>query len=492
MRVAASGIVVAILLCTGPGCWRDHSGGAPDRGAPVAEGFVLFTPLLSGTTYLIDRSGRVVHLWESEFAPGVSAYLLENGHLLRAARRNGPSSFSNGGDGGRIEEFEWDGRLVWTWVAGTEDLLPHHDIAPLPNGNVLLIAWERKTREEAVRAGRNPALVDAGGLRPDALLEILPDRPRGGRVVWEWHVWDHLVQERDRRLGNFGSVASHPELVDINGPRPEGFTDEAIRKLKAIGYLARGGTQSDSLADFMHTNSVAYDPRLDQILLSVWGYGEIWILDHGTTTAEAAAHTGGRAGRGGDILYRWGNPAVYRRGAPGDRRLFGQHDARWIPEGLPGAGHVTIFDNGSGRPGRDFSSILEIAPPVAKDGTYAIASDRPFGPERPTWDYSAATGASFFAEFLSGAERLPKGNTLVCDGPRGRIFEVTASGRTVWEFESPYSGDLPNPHGDPPRSIFRASFIPKSHPALAGRGLRPLDPQPPQRASTRRSRPGGE
>ena len=484
MRFRAFGILVGTVLCTGAGCGGDRPGGGAGAPPAVAEGYVLFTPLLSGTTYLIDRSAAVVHTWESDFAPGVSAYLLENGHLLRTARKNGPPSFLGGGDGGRLQEFGWDGDLVWEWVVASEDLLPHHDIAPLPNGNVLLIAWERKTREEAIRVGRDPDLVDSGGLRPDSLLEIRPDRPRGGRVVWEWHVWDHLIQDRDRRRGNYGDVSEHPELVDINGSRQQGFTDEAVRRLKSIGYLVGRGGKNDSLADFMHTNSVAYNRRLDQIALSVWGYNEVWILDHGTTTEEAASHARGRAGQGGDLLYRWGNPRAYGRGTERQQRLFGQHDARWIPEGYPGEGHLTIFNNGAGRPGADNSSVLEIQTPLSPGGRYALAPGLPFGPERTVWEYAASEKGSFLADFISGAERLPDGNTLVCDGPKGRLFEVTPAGRTVWEFESPYSGDAPNPHGDPPRSIFRAAFIPRDHPALAGRDVKPLHPQPPHRAST--------
>ena len=486
MRFPTVWILSGPLLLALAGCRGERPGGGSAEPGTIADGYVHFSPLLSGTTYLVDRSGRAVHTWESRYAPGVSACLLDNGHLLRTARRNGPPAFSNGGDGGRVQEFAWNGELVWEWVMDGDEPLPHHDMAALPDGDLLLIVWERKSREEAIRAGRDPGLVDAGGLWPDALLQIRPERPRGGRVVWEWHVWDHLVQGRNARLRNFGSVAEHPELVDINGSRPTGFTDEAIRKLKAIGYLAGHTTRTDGLADFMHTNSVAYNQRLDQIALSVSGFNEIWVLDHATTTAEAASHAGGRAGRGGDLLYRWGNPAVYGRGTGGDQKLFGQHDARWIPEGFPGAGNVMVFNNGAGRPGKDFSSVLEIAPPLRPDGTYTMQAGRPFGPDRPAWEFSGGDRGSFLAEFISGAERLPNGNTLVCAGPTGRIFEVTPGGRTVWEFESPYSGDAPNPHGDPPRAIFRANFIPKSHPAVANRNLKPLDPQPPARASASR------
>ncbi len=457
-----------MLLIVAAGCRRGPAVTRP----LVSPGFVLFTPLLSGTTYLIDRSGAVVHRWESGFAAGLTVFLLDNGHLLRASRRDGPPDFLAGGDGGRIEEFDWDGRLVWEWIARETDPLPHHDIAPLPNGDVLVVAWERKSRDEAIRAGRDPARVDAGGLRPDGLYEIRPERPRGGRVVWEWHAWDHLVQDRDRRRDNFGDVSAHPELVDVNGGRREGFTDEAVRRLRALGYLGGGGRKDDALADFMHTNSVAYEPRRDEIAVCVWGYDEIWILDHGTTTQEAASHEGGRRGKGGDLLYRWGNPQAYRRGSTKERRLFGPHDARFVAEGCPGAGGLTIFNNGQGRPGGDESSVLEIRPPLDSAGRYAIEAGRPFGPETPAWEYAA--GGSFRAEYLSGAQRLPNGDTLVTDGQAGRIFEVTAAGEVVWEFVNPYAGDAPNPHGDPARSVFRATFLPPDHPGLSGRILAPL------------------
>ena len=102
----------------------------------------------------------------------------------------------------------------------------------------------------------------------------------------------------------------------------------------------------------MHTNSVAYNPELDQIMLSIHEFSEVWIIDHGTTTAEAASHSGGRRGKGGDLLYRWGNPRAYRTGSNVDQRLFAQHCAHWIPAGLPGAGHMLVFNNGNRSSGR--------------------------------------------------------------------------------------------------------------------------------------------
>jgi hypothetical protein len=260
--------------------------------------------------------------------------------------------------------------------------------------------------------------------------------------------------------------------VDVNaGPPPAGLTDEARERLRSLGYVLRGAPAPDPRADFLHTNSVAYHPALDQIALSVSRLNELWVVDHGTTTAQAAGHSGGRRGRGGDLLYRWGSPGNYGRGSPRDRQFPGQHDVRWIPAGCPGAGNLMAFDNGSERPGPDYSAVVEISPPLERDGTYRIGPEAPFGPARPTWTYAARDRRSFFADFLSGAHRLRNGDTFVCSGPSGHFFKVTPGGDTVWEYHNPFSGDAPNPAGDPPHSVFRATFIPPDHPALAGRNL---------------------
>ncbi|HLA77748.1 MAG TPA: aryl-sulfate sulfotransferase [Vicinamibacteria bacterium] len=447
---------------------------------PGSSGYILFSPLLSTVTYLIDTKGRVVHIWEGDFPPGASAYLLDNGLLLRPARDPALSFFSGGGQGGRIQEFTRAGDLVWDFVVASNQTMQHHDVAPLPNGNVLALVWERKSRQQAIWAGRRPELVSGAGLWPDGVLEIAPQPPTGGKIVWEWHVWDHLIQDQDPARPSYGTVSDHPELVDINADQaPPTLTAEALERLQALGYVQRGASPRDLQADYLHTNSIAYNPWLDQIALSVSRLNELWVIDHSTTTAEAAGHSGGRTGRGGDLVYRWGNPGTYGRGLAEHQRLFGQHDVRWIPAGLPGAGNLMVFDNGAGRPGEAYSSVLELTPPLAGGGSYTLLPGVAFGPAKPTWTYTARNRRSFFADFVSGAHRLPNGNTFICSGPSGRFFEVTPQGDTVWEYHNPFSGDAPNPAGDPPRSVFRATHLPPQHPALAGRTLRPLVPQPP-------------
>ncbi len=451
----------------------------------AAPGYVLYAPIVSDTTYLIDADGLVVHTWKSRYAPQASVYLLDNGHLLRGARVES-KIFSGGGPGGLIEEFSWDGELVWRFPFATDDHMSHHDLAPLPNGNVLAIAWERKTAEEARAAGRRPDLVPEQGLWPDKVVEIRPGRPEGGAIMWEWHFWDHRIQNVDSALPHYGDPAENPHRIDINGDgEPQEVDPEKLEQLKALGYVSDDTDTADLSSDLFHTNAVAYNAELDQIALSTPRFSEIWILDHSTTTEEAAGSTGGRWGRGGDLLYRWGNPRTYGRHENVPRQSFGQHDVRWIPEGRPGAGHLTLFNNDVPGPEKqNYSTVVEIEPPVDADGRYVVPESGPFGPTELVWKYEDR--GTFHSEFISGAERLENGNTLICQGKDGRFFEVTPEGEIVWEYWTPYSGTVTMADGSQPHpvrnftyAVFRATKIPPDHPALAGRTLAPLDPQPP-------------
>ena len=464
----------------------------------VDGGYTLFAPNRSTTTYLIDRDGQVAHQWKSEQHPGQSVYLLENGNLLRTAKVEDNPVFGGGGAGGRVQEIAWDGSVVWDYVYSSEEHLHHHDVERLPNGNVLLIAWERKTADEAIAAGRDPQLLDSAEFWPDHLIEVEPLRPSGGRIVWEWHVWDHLIQDFDSSKDNYGDVAAHPELVDINADSVrEEMSDEDQRRqleaLRALGYvgelpdedaparhIGRGGP------DWIHTNSVAYHAGLDQIVLSIHSLSEIWVIDHGTTSEEAAGHSGGRSGKGGDLLYRWGNPQNYRRGTESDRQLYAQHDAHWITEGLPGAGHILIFNNGTTAGARAWSSVDEIVPPVDDEGDYALLESGVFGPGRPAWTCSSTDGVDFYSGHISGAQRLPSGNTLICAGESGRFIEVTPSGEAVWEYSNPFEEA-----GGPGGRDERGPGPGRGPREGARRGPPPGHRGPPPPPGGRGARPGG-
>ncbi len=412
------------------------------------DGYTLFATVRYGTTYLIDNEGRQVHTWQS--GNGMTTYLMDDGSIMRAVFLGGNPRFDQSGGTGRVERIDWDGTLVWEFNYSTEDYRLHHDIEVLPNGNVLMFAWEHKTSSEAIAAGRNPSRLPDGELWPEHIIEVEPTGASGGNIVWEWHVWDHLIQDFDATKDNFGVVADHPELIDIN-----------------FGSAGE---------DWQHANGIDYNADLDQIIFSLRSFNEFWVIDHSTTTAEAAGHTGGNAGKGGDILYRWGNPQAYDRGTAADRKLFLQHDAQWIEPGLPGAGNILIFNNGNGRPGGDASSVDEIVPPVDAFGNYLLSPGDAYGPPALTWTYIGPP--VFYAAFVSGAVRLPNGNTLIADGPQGIVFEVTPAGHTVWRYVNPVSNTGPLQQGATPTNtgIFRAYRYPATHPGLAGRNLAPGEP----------------
>jgi hypothetical protein len=435
------------------------------------QGYTLLAPMNSTKTYLLDMQGKVVRTWQSDCTPALGAYLLENGHLLRPGNANkaGPFAGPGPGAGGRIQEFTWDGKIVWDFTFSVPKLFPHHDICKLPNGNVLMIVGSRKTSEEALAAGRRPETVRKEGLQADCLVEIKPTGKTTGEVVWEWHVWDHLIQDQDKSKANYGDVAKHPELVDVNFGQQlvaqivakKGGAD----KLRTIGYLGGGqpGKGPPMLStELTHFNSVVYNPALDQIMISVHSFSELWVIDHSTTRTEAAGHSGGRSGKGGDLLYRWGNPRAYRA-KTGHQELFGQHHAHWIPPGLPGAGHILVFNNGMRRPSGSYSSVDEIIPPpVDAKGRYAYKPGTAYGPRKAVWSYSAPKKSDFFSMVISGVQRLPNGNTLICSGVPGILFEVTPKGETVWKYANPIRGERgpggmqvriggPGGFGGPPR-----------------------------------------
>jgi len=200
-----------------------------------------------------------------------------------------------------------------------------------------------------------------------------------------------------------------------------------------------------------HLNGLDYHPGRDQILVSSFIYNEIWVIDHSTTLEEAAGATGGQRGKGGDLLFRYGNPAVYGMGTKEDRLFQNQHDANWVDEGLPGAGNILVFNNNTGlgniaRVGNNgagaaaaqeqlkgTSNVHEISPTITDDGGYVLTKVGTYEAEQ-IWFWE---NDDFFAPFQGGAHRLPNGNTLLTDTVGRRVWEVTADGRVVVRYKGP-------------------------------------------------------
>lgn len=365
------------------------------------EGYTLYNPHNSRTTYLLDMDLNRIHVWDNNGRGGYSVYLLENGNLLRPVQINN-ARLRGAAYSGLIQEIDWDGRIMWEFEYSSATYIAHHDIEPMPGGSILLIAWEVKTAAEALQAGRRRGTQ----IWPDHIIEVACVDDQGGEIIWEWHAWDHLIQDYDPQRDNYGVVEDHPELIDVN--------------LGDVGGMGGG--------DWLHINGISYNPDRDEIVISSHYLDEIFVIDHSTTTEEAAGHEGGNRGMGGDILYRWGNPGNYR--AQGEQYFDVVHCSWWIPDGLPGEGNILAFNNGEGA--RE-SGIIEIIPPYDEDGNYVIEPGQAFGPAEPVLVYS--DGRNFYSNHLGGCQRLPNGNTLITESTEGHIFEISDEGEVLWEFD---------------------------------------------------------
>ena len=410
------------------------------------NGYVLFAPISSTTTYLIDKCGKQVKTWPSTYRPALSSYLSNDGSLLRTGNTNN-STFNAGGKGGVIQKIDWNGNVTWNYtISNTLECL-HHDIKELPNGNILAIVWESKTNTEAIAKGRNPSLVTST-IWSEKIIEIQPTGLNTGTIVWEWKLWDHLVQDFDNSKPNFNTINTNPQLVNINYNASSNAT---------IGQ------------DWIHFNSIDYNVALNQILVSSHSFDEIWIIDHSTTTTEAASHVGGNSGKGGDILYRWGNPQAYNNGTVANQKLFGQHDATWIEVGLPFANQIMIFNNGNGRTGGNYSTVEIINTPVSG---FNYTSTLPYLPNTTSWNYNAGNPNNLYAQNISSSQQLSNGNVLYCDGPNGIFTEINSNGISVWEYVNPITNTGIATQGQTNVSqVFKCINYPSSFSGFTGQNL---------------------
>ena len=388
-------------------------------------------------SFLINNDKEVVATLDHDYYPAYTQ-LLPNGHRLIESQVFSEVFEDGGGKNGCVEEQDAKGNVLWRVNMNSDLYVQHHDVLKLPNGNFLTLVWEKASADEAVSQGRNPEQVaENGTIWFDGVVEV---NPYTMQIVWEWSIRHHLTQDFDSGMPNYGVVADNPGRLDIN--RVTLFPGE-----------------ENVSPDWTHLNAMDYNPELDQIILSSNYLSEVWVIDHSTTSLESAGHSGGRYGKGGDFLYRWGNPENYKRGDANDRKLFNQHDVQWILSGLPGEGNIMIFNNGDGTL-RPYTTVVEFTPAMNPDGSYDLDDGATYGPDALVWEYNPPPEEQFLSWFISGAQRLANGNTLINHGAGGHFREVTASGDIVWDYT--YKTEVDAPH-----MIFRAYRYPADHPGLA-------------------------
>ncbi len=381
------------------------------------SGYTIFQALQTGAL-LIDMNGTDVHLWKG--LHGFPNKILPGGYVLGHSGERDPHHGMQ--DMLDLVQVDWDGNIVWKFN--------HYEYIKDPNNEPM---WMARAHHDYQREGSSTGYFSPGqtpnvlggntlllthknvenkyisdkNLLDDVIIEIDWE----GNILWEWCVNEHF-----------------DEL---------GFDEQAKNVLFRNPNMRKVG---DGMGDWMHINSMSTlgenrfyeegDNRFhpDNIIWDARESNIIAIIDKKT----------------GKIVWKLG-PDFTGEDVKHLGWIIGQHHAHMIPHGLPGAGNILVFDNGGwagyGAPNpsslfgqknawRDYSRVLEINPV-----TLAIE-----------WQYTPAeaffkmpTDASrFYSPYISSAQRLPNGNTLITEGSNGRLIEVTAEHEIVWEYISPY------------------------------------------------------
>jgi hypothetical protein len=358
------------------------------------DGLTLYANMNNSFGYLVDTAGSIVKTWPFTGNTAYSTHMVPGGDVFRSVVNSG-NWLTGGGMSGRVQKVSYAGVILWDYTYSSATYCLHHDICPMPNGNLLVISYDVKAAGTATAAGSSTAIA----IWSEKVMELQPVGSNSAVVVWEWKLWDHLVQDVNPAAANYQtSIVNNPQLLNIN-------------------YKTQ--------KDWIHMNGIDYNPVLDQIVVSSHNLNEWYVIDHSTTTAEAASHSGGNAGKGGDFLYRWGNPLAY--GAGGTAILNVTHDAHWVPEGSPGAGNLAGINNKG------------VITPNTRTTADAIT------PPRLNYNYtispgSAYTPASFDSRYIStgyttnmgSTEQYPNGNQMVCLATVGTILEIDAAGNLLW------------------------------------------------------------
>jgi hypothetical protein len=392
----------------------------PDR---AWNGYTVLSPLNTQAAVVIDMNGNVVKQWDGYVnSAGGPARVLPGGFIMGAAGANPPRQESL-----ELVQRDFEGKVLWQFdhneqIKGDGNpvwaLRQHHDwqledfpagyyspgITPASNGSsVLMLTHTNHAR---------PNVAGDAVLEDDRLIEI----SRDGKVLWQWLASDHI---------------------------DDFHFDKEARAAIASGS---GGNAARGSFDWLHVNSATY------VGPNHWyDDGDKRFAPNNVIISSRESSFIAIVARDGSIVWQLGPDYSVSPETRAIRQVIGQHHAHFIPKGLPGAGNLMVFDNGgpSGY-GKPTSMALD------GRGIYARATSRVLEIDPVTlklaWSYTSPT---FFATNISGAQRLPNGNTLITEGPSGRVFEVTNAGAIVWEYVYPVFGGARQAN-----SVYRAYRLP--------------------------------
>ena len=376
----------------------------PERASP---GYTLYAPMSgNGAVYLLDAAGQVAHQWQMPYPPGLYGYLLPNGNLFYGGkvRDDGAWDIFDGFQrfkGGIMLEADWDGNILWEH----RDAYHHHDARRTPSGGCLYMTAERMDDAAAAQVQGGQPGSAAGGMWCDTLVEV----DAAGRRIWEWRAADHLDPAR--------------HIITFNDLRDEWSHGNTIVPLPADSPTvipAPAGIHRPTDSPTVIPAQAGIQPStIDRVMFSFRNISTVGIIDRATDA----------------IVWQLG-----------DDILAQQHDPSLLDNG-----NILIYDNGSHRRNDPLpaSRVIEVNP-----ATNEIV-----------WQYRDNPPFNFFSAYISGARRLPNGNTLITEGHFGRIFQVTPDGSVVWEYINPHFA--PNEQGYPVNSVFRAThYLPDALPQL--------------------------
>jgi len=390
-------------------------------------GYTLIYPDNQPNVYLLNTCGQIVHTWTDtlDSRPGNVVHLLEDGSILKTKRNANTTQdalWAEGG-GGTVEWRDWNNTLLWSFTLNDSFNRLHHDIEPMPNGNILMVSWEKKTKAEAIAKGRIEDSMLHNEIWVDKIIEVKPLGKDGYTIVWEWHLWDHLLQSVDSTKPNYGNPLTKIGRVDIN-------------------YAIHSANKH-----WASIHSLNYNDVFDQIVVSSPWFNEAWIIDHSTSSQEAASRLGGFSGKGGDLMFRWGNPAAYKGGDKSLQRLFFPNDVQWMGKkfGDDNFGKFIVANN---RFAPNFSTASIFQPVFDTYFWDYIIVGNTYLPKSFIWTYKMPDSSAFYSPVSASVQPLSNGNTLICSGNQGYLFEMDSKKEIIWEYITPLNAGIPVKQGD--------------------------------------------